>query len=144
VQYEDYRTWESVEGLLLNLEDDGILVEELWDTREELPICGGDWDARVCPGMEIDVMCRELSSWKEDLCYESDEEEDRYWSDGIDGWRSVEGGQKHWWFRRWRHRVEQKKCSMDKQRAHEPSRRSLAFGILAMALFLVVVMVTCS
>ncbi|KAH7094277.1 hypothetical protein FB567DRAFT_585662 [Paraphoma chrysanthemicola] len=145
VQYEEYRTWDSVERLLLNLEDDGLSVEELWDIREELPICGGDWDARVCPGMEIDVMCRSLSDWKEYTRYESDEkEEDWCWGNGKNRRRSTEGGHKHWWFQQWRQEVEQDKWSTHDRSANEPSVRTLTLGILAMVLFLVAVMVACS
>jgi hypothetical protein len=145
LEYRAFATWDRVDALLRNTEEDGTVVEELSNVREDLPICSGDWDARVSPGMEIDVICRKWEFWEGQSCYESDDEEsDWLVDDDIDKWRSVESNKKHWWFESWRRQVEQKISPREIERAHEPSRTTLVVGMLTMVLFLGGVVVTCS
>jgi hypothetical protein len=127
-----------MEALLKEFEDDGTSIRELWDIREEMRIGGGDWEARVYPGMEIDVMCTSTpdSTWEDESACSSDEEESR------GSWRCERQGREHWWFERWRRNVEEQGLTSG-HAMQEPSPRRIWCGAALMALVSVVVLVLC-
>jgi hypothetical protein len=133
-----FARWENMEALLKEFEDDGTSIRELWDIREEMRIGGGDWEARVYPGMEIDVMCTSTpdSTWEDESACSSDEEESR------GSWRCERQGREHWWFERWRKNVEEEGLTSG-HAMQEPSPRRIWCGAASMALVCVVVLVLC-
>ncbi|KAF1849721.1 uncharacterized protein K460DRAFT_360574 [Cucurbitaria berberidis CBS 394.84] len=119
LNYSAFSKWDSVDALLVDLEKDGVLVVQLWDVREEMPICSGDWNARVRPGWEVLVTCVDGTLWGDEgsECGDinsADDEDDYYYYDHharerLDDFVAYEGLEasiKHWWFTRWRQRVE--------------------------------------
>jgi hypothetical protein len=140
LDYAVFAHWENVTALLEELESDGTVIQGLWDVGENMAICSGDWDARVRPGLEVDVVCREPKVWRKHSRRVSDDEED-------EADQELERGdnpllKRHWWFARWRRKVEQDFLASGNA-AREPSRRMLLLGILSMATFLGVVLVLC-
>jgi hypothetical protein len=144
LDYPVFARWENVMALLEDLECDGAVVERLWDAREDMAICSGDWDARVRPGLEVDVICRQTSAeevWRRySPCSRSDEDDEAV--------AALERGdnpllRKHWWFERWRRKVEQE-ALRGRSVVREPSRWMLILGALSMAAFLGVVLVFCA
>jgi hypothetical protein len=90
--------------------------------------------------MEIDVICRRWELLEGESCYGSDDVEDDWMvDDDIDEWRSVESNKTHWWFERWKRKVEQETSPRKIGREYEPSRTTLVVGMLTMVLFLAAV-----
>lgn len=139
VDFATFARWDNVRTLLEGLEDEGATIDELWDLREHMPICGGDWEARVYPGMEIDARCRR--PWDEDVHLNSDDTEDEALEERMRQADKPYVG--HWWFGRWRMKVEQEAMRIGGA-AQEPSRRMVLLGTIAMAAFLGVVIVFCA
>jgi hypothetical protein len=146
VRFLDYSTftrWESVEVLLEDFEDNGAIIEQLWDVRENMRIWRGDWDARVYPGLEVDVICSRPDIWENDWDSSSDSEGDGEEEDEARVWNDVHLGGKRWWFSRWRMKVEQETMGTGGE-VRQPSRKMLWFGALAMATFLGVMVALCT
>jgi len=137
LDYIDLENWEGLEGILEGLECDGIIAQELWDVRQNTPICQGDWDARIHPGCEVDIFCtcRPASSIEDDSdCNSEAEQDSQPWELEMGG---ASGG---WWFNRWRRRVEGNALVCE-QAELEPSRLRVVLGLLSVvALFGVVVL----
>jgi hypothetical protein len=141
LDYGTFARWENVEALLEGFECEGAVVKRLWDVREDMPICRGDWDARVYPGLEVDVACWKTEVWDHDSALGSDSEED-----GLSEVRALHGihaHRKRWWFESWRRKVEQE-IAKGSATVRDPSQKTLVLGILAMATFLGIVLVFCS
>tara|TARA_R110002003_G_scaffold46_2_gene3718 strand:+ start:4621 stop:5052 length:432 start_codon:yes stop_codon:yes gene_type:complete len=67
--------------------------------------------------------------WEGESCYGSNDEDDDWMvDDDIDEWRSVESNKTHWWFERWRRKVEQETTPRKIGREYEPSRTTLVVG----------------
>jgi hypothetical protein len=143
LDYSVFAQWRSVMGLLQDLECDGAVIEQLWDVREDMAICSGDWDARVRPGMEVDALCRHPYPRQDDFRWSSrNKDEDEETIEQLE--RSDNPLlKKHWWFERWRRKVEQE-ALMVGHAVQEPSRRMLVVGILSMATFLGVMLLFCT
>jgi hypothetical protein len=141
LDYSTFARWEHVEALLEGFEGEGATINQLWDVRENMPICSGDWDARVHPGMEIDVACWKTDIWERDSVLSSDDEEDE--KRAVQDWEDIHIHGQRWKFGAWKRKVEQ-----DTMRSgpmlREPSRRTVLLGMLAMATFLGVVMLFCT
>jgi hypothetical protein len=142
LDYSIFARWENIEALLAGFEFDGAVIDGLWDVREDTPIGSGDWNARVYPGLEVDVTCwkpgcfgDEPSASSSDA--DSEEEEQPILWDG-----SRHHGSR-WWFGRWRMKVEQETIGVGGP-VHEPSQRTILLGALAMATFLGYVLVFCA
>jgi hypothetical protein len=143
LDYSIFSRWESIEALLVSFEGDGAVIDELWDVREDMPIGSGDWNARVYPGLEVDVTCWKAGDWEDDPSEfdsgakaESEEEQSLLW----------DGAQHHgkrWWFGRWRMKVEQEAMGAGGA-VHEPPLRTILLGVLAMATFLSIVFGFCA
>ncbi|KAF2026275.1 hypothetical protein EK21DRAFT_74570, partial [Setomelanomma holmii] len=138
LEYDVFKSWHKVDALLRDLEYEGLIIEELRDIRGSLPVCSGDWDARVSPGMEIDVICwdGELSE-DSSSCGSNDDDEDG-------GINDVHYRGKHWWFERRRIRVERNTFASKKNRGKEPTRRVLVLGLVTIILFVAAVIVICA
>jgi hypothetical protein len=146
LSYSTFARWESVEMLLEGFEDEGAVIQQLWDVREDMPIWSGDWEARVCPGLEVDVICSRpgilddesdsSSDWEED---DEEEEEERE----VYGRDAVHAHGKRWWFGRWRMKVEQESMG-NRGAVRQLSRRRVLCGTLAMATFLCIVFALCT
>lgn len=141
LDYGTFARWENVEALLEGFECEGAVAKRLWDVREDMPICKGDWDARVYPGLEIDVACWKYDLWEHDSALGSDDEEDQKCEARAQ--HDVLAHRKRWWFESWRRKVEQE-MAKGSTTGRDPSRRTLMLGILAMTTFLGIVLVFCS
>jgi hypothetical protein len=149
LEFSTFAQWESVEVLLEGFENEGAVIEQLWDVREKMAIWRGDWDARVCPGLEIDVICSRPDLWEDDWDSssesegdEEEEEEEEEEDDAARTWDGVHLGGRRWWFSRWRMKVEQEAMGAGGA-VRQPSGKMLLVGALAMATFLGVVVVLC-
>jgi hypothetical protein len=140
LDFSIFAQWESVEMLLKGFESEGTVIEELWDVREDMAIWSGDWDARVYPGLEVDVTCRKPDVWKDDASCSSDEEE--YETDQALVRDHVYLRGRRWWFARWRMKVEQESMGSGGV-VREPTRLTVFVGALAMATFLGIISVFC-
>jgi hypothetical protein len=150
LDYLAFARWENVMALLEELESDGAVIEQLWDVREDMAMCSGDWDARVRPGLEVDVVCRQASAGHvrrgHSPCSRSDDDDED--DDDDEAVAALKRGnnpllKKHWWFERWRRKVEHEALG-GRRAGREPSRRMLVLGAVSMAAFLGVVVVFCS
>lgn len=139
----DYRTfshWEAMEGLLLDMEKDGIALGGLWDETEKMWICRGDWDARVRPGWDVHVLCQNVQTMLEarrfeDLAESEDfESDDEHWIDEV-----LDQYQEEWCLPRWRIKVEQER-SISKP-MQDPSWIMVALGCASIVLFIAAVVV---
>ena len=117
LDYHIYSKWSNTNALLDELSHDSIIVHELWDVNEDMPISSGDWDARIHPGSVIEAWCcndeRVYHSGDGDDTSNSgddtDRNEDETEGDGDMSWSSsvTDARNEHpWWFARWRERVE--------------------------------------
>jgi hypothetical protein len=144
LEFSTFARWENIEVLLEGFENEGAVIEQLWDVREKMAIWRGDWDARVYPGQEIDVICSRPEIWEDDWDSSSDSEgDDAEQHDEARAWDGVHLGGRRWWFSRWRMKVEQEAMGAGGV-VRQPSRRMLLFGALAMATFLGVVIALCT
>jgi hypothetical protein len=145
LDFSTFARWENIEVLLEGFENEGAVIEQLWDVREKMAIWRGDWDARVYPGLEVDVICSRPDIWEDDWDSSSDSEGDDDEEENGDAWAwdSVHLGGRRWWFSRWRMKVEQEAMGGGGA-VRQPSRRMLLFGALAMATFLGVVIALCT
>ncbi|KAF2833431.1 hypothetical protein CC86DRAFT_400054 [Ophiobolus disseminans] len=147
VKYLDYSTfssWNNVHGLLQDLEDHDVAIEAIWDVRGNTPIGSGDWDARVYPRLEVDIICEWMptSTWDDSSSsgsdggeHEGDEEQqghDKVWPVG-----------KYWWLERWRRRVEQEGL-MNGKKAKDPSSWVVILASVSVAFLFGVVLVLCA
>jgi hypothetical protein len=144
LDYPAFARWENVMALLDDLESDGVVIERLWDVREDMAICSGDWDARVRPGLEVNVDCRQTLAEDVRRGYSprsrSDQDDEAVAALERDDSPLL---RKHWWFERWRRKVEQETLTGGGA-VREPSRRMLVLGAVSMAAFLGVVVVFCT
>lgn len=138
VEFATFARWENVRTLLKGFEDEGTVVNELWDIHEQMPIWSGDWEARVYPGMKIGAMCR--TRWNGEVHCSSDDTEDEVPEEMSRQADQACAG--HWWFGRWRMKVEHETMGVGGA-GREPSRRTVLLGTMAMAAFLGVVIVFC-
>jgi hypothetical protein len=141
LDYSTFARWEHVEALLEGLEGGSASFKQLWDVREAMPICRGDWDARVHPGMEIDVACWKTDRWECGSALSSDDEEDEEM--GAQNWEDMHMHGRRWRFGAWKRKVEQD-TARSRPTLQEPSRRTVLLGMLAMATFLGVVVFFCT
>jgi hypothetical protein len=139
LDFSIFARWESVEVLLEGFEGEGAIIEELWDVREDMPIWGGDWDARVYPGLEVDVTCLKSDVWRDDTSCSSDEEDE---ADDALACGNVQLHGRRWRFGRWRMKVEQESMGAGGV-VQDPSRRTILLGALVMATFLGIVSIFC-
>lgn len=79
VDFSTFRHFGNLNALTTEFEQDGFKLLLLWDSREDMAICHGDWDSRVYPGMKIDVFFEsfgeECSSDYDESDNDSDEED---------------------------------------------------------------------
>jgi hypothetical protein len=145
LDYTTFARWENVEVLLEGFEGEDGVIQQLWDVREDMPIWSGDWDARVYPGQEIDVICSRSIFEENEVDSSSDSEDDDDEEEEIEAQarNDVHPGGHRWWFRRWRMKVEQESMGTGGA-VRQPSRRMLLLGTLAMATFLGIVFVFCT
>jgi len=144
LDYATFARWENVEDLLEGFEGESATIKELWDVREDMPICSGDWNARVHPGMEIDATCWKTDIWEYNSNLSSDDEEDE--EDGkshAQGWDDVHLHGRQWWFGAWKRKVE-REVKKSTSSAREPSWREILLGVLAMATFVSMVVLFCT
>jgi hypothetical protein len=143
LSYSTFARWESIEVLLEGFEDEGAVIQQLWDVREDMPIWSGDWDARVCPGLEIDVICSRHGILDDESDSSSDWDEDEEEESEARARDAMHTGGKRWWFGRWRMKVEQESMG-NHGTVRQPSRRRVLCGTLAMATFLCIVFALCA
>lgn len=141
LDYATFARWENVEDLLEGFEGESATIKQLWDVREDMPICSGDWDARVHPGMEIDVTCWKTDTCEYDSILSSDDEEDE--KGNAQGWEDVHLHGRRWWFGAWKRKVEQE-VAKSTSSVRDPSRREILLGMLAMATFVGMVVLFCT
>ncbi|KAF1940622.1 hypothetical protein EJ02DRAFT_318720, partial [Clathrospora elynae] len=120
LDYHTFSRWRGLAELLQELSKDGIVVDHLWDTSEDMRVSSGDWDARVRPGWKVDVLCgantNELSrSSVYDRCSSSENNDDSDSDSDEDGGDDMSESEDNsdavrrerpWWFARWKERVE--------------------------------------
>jgi hypothetical protein len=128
--------WTSLYALLDGWKKDGIIVSDLWDVNENMPVFSRDWDARVRPGWVVELRCCNDESgyfgrgydgysdgygdWNgssedgddtsEDACgYETESD------NGVSGKRLSKSvtSQHPWCFKRWRERVEEERVKRE-------------------------------
>lgn len=142
VDYGTFSCWSAIEGLMMDMEKDGIVCEELWDISESMRVCKGDWDARVRPGWDIHVHCQDVPMVLETPYLEDDSdsgsedagsEEDRWIDDVLDHYRE------EWCLPRWRDKVEPKRPRSIA--IQEPSRTMLIAGCVSVVLFIIAAIV---
>ncbi|KAH3905012.1 hypothetical protein HBI56_217870 [Parastagonospora nodorum] len=141
LDYLTFARWENVKDLLEGFEGESATIKQLWDVREDMPICSGDWDARVHPGMEIDVICWKTDMWEYDSGLSSDDEEDA--KGHAQGWEDVHLHGRRWWFGAWKRKVEQE-VAKSTSSVRDPSRGEILLGVLAMATFVGMVVLVCT
>ncbi|KAL5113219.1 hypothetical protein ACEQ8H_008914 [Pleosporales sp. CAS-2024a] len=105
LEYSTFADWNHVEALLQEIEGEGAAPRQLWDVHEDMPICRGDWAARVHPGMEVDVSWRKTDDWDCSSSLSSDDAKDAH--EGARRRGHVPLHQERWWFGAWKRRVEQ-------------------------------------
>jgi hypothetical protein len=149
--YEAFVGWASVDALLDELNDDGIIVYQLWDVTEDMEVNSGDWEARVRPGWKLDMYCQHSDHYERPSdCisddYESDDSDGEEDEDQSDKERHIERTsdaaklERQWWFARWKKRVEKEKCR--KKKAHqEPSWIVMLIWASSMVAFIALVSV---
>lgn len=138
LDYGTFSRWSAVERLMVDMEEDGMFCEELWDVSECMRVCKGDWDARVRPGWDIHALCQIMPAVLEARYLEGDSdsgsddpesEGDQWLDDVLDHYQEEE-----WCLPRWMDKVEpERSMSIDQ----EPSWTMLALGCVSMALFIV-------
>jgi len=139
LDFTTFAHWDNMQTILNDLEKDGMVVEELWDVHEDMRVGSGDWDARVRPGLEIDAMCVR-SAWEDDSsCSSGDCEEGGV---ELELRHGEQPRRKHWWFERWRRRVERESL-MSGEAVQEPSRLMVLLGTILMVLVFGTVLVLC-
>jgi hypothetical protein len=134
--YRTFSKWTSLYALLDEWKQDGVVVSDLWDVEENMPVFGGDWDARVRPGWVVELRCCNDESGYFGRGYDG-------YSDGYgDGYSSSEDGddtsedacgyetesdngmsgksrsksvtsQHPWTFKRWKERVEKERVKRE-------------------------------
>jgi hypothetical protein len=126
LDFSTFAHWSAIHALQQDLLNDGLRIVSLHDVHANTPIGSGDWDARVYPGMEVDVFfsdglsCAETE--EDDSEYNSDDEESREeWSHAC--------RKKHWWFERWRVRVEHDRRN-GRVGKREPGWKAVVLGAL--------------
>lgn len=139
LHYGTFSRWSALEGLMTDLEKDGMIIEEIWDVVEQMRVCGGDWDARVRPGWNLQVHCQNVQT-----CLDGNRPEDGSDSEDTDDeeecWvDEILGQYQEWCLPRWRDRVEQEK-SINRY-AKEPSWVMLGLGCLSTLFFIVAVII---
>lgn len=138
LDYGTFSRWDAIEDLLMDIENDGILVGELWDQNEKMRICPGDWDARVRPGWDIHIRCQNTQTIREGYQTENDSEisesDEEHWADDI-----LDQYREDWCLPRWRVKVE-KETSTSKS-LEEPSRIVIALGCASVILFIIAVVI---
>ena len=140
LDYETFSRWSAIEGLIVDMEEDGIFVEEFWDVAEGMRVCRGDWDARVRPGWDVHVLCHSARAFLEEKPFEDDSDSEGYESD-EERWIDdvLDQYQEEWCLPRWRERVEQERSiSVQMQ---EPSWTVLSLGCAWILIFIVAVVV---
>ncbi|KAH7389654.1 hypothetical protein DE146DRAFT_620294 [Phaeosphaeria sp. MPI-PUGE-AT-0046c] len=138
LDFATFAQWESVRTLLEGFEGEGAIIDGLWDVREKMPIWSGDWEARVYPGLEVDARCRK----PHELQVHSSSDDPEEGGPGEALRHSSEPCARHWWFGRWRMKVEQETMGIGGA-VREPSRRMVLLGVVAMGVFLGIVFVFC-
>ncbi|OAK99752.1 hypothetical protein IQ06DRAFT_189940, partial [Phaeosphaeriaceae sp. SRC1lsM3a] len=142
LDFATFARWESVRMLLEGFEGEGAVIDELWDIREQMPIWSGDWEARVYPGLEVEATCRKpADGGMHCRSDDADDTDDEALEELM--WHTSEPGARHWWFGRWRMRVEQETMGIGGA-GQEPSRRTVLLGTVAVAVFVGIVSVFCS
>ncbi|KAJ8109275.1 hypothetical protein OPT61_g7588 [Boeremia exigua] len=140
LDYGTFSHWSAVEGLMIDMEEDGMIFEELWDVNESMKICMGDWDARVRPGWDVHVHCQsgqamlETRYLEEDSDSEYSESEEDHWIDEI-----LDPYQEEWCLPRWREKVELEKSKIIAMQ--EPSWIMLGLGCASVTLFIIAAVV---
>lgn len=137
LDYGTFSRWSAIEGLMIDMEEDGIYCEELWDVSECMRVCKGDWDARVRPGWDIHALCQDMPAVLEAHYLDSDSDdgsedpeiEEDHWIDDV-----LDAYQEEWCLPRWRGKVEPGRSISI---AQEPSWTMLALGCASVALFIV-------
>jgi hypothetical protein len=139
LDYAALSRWESMEDLLEAFAHDGIVTEELWDVHQEMCIGAGDWNARMRPGVELDVICAHMGNSSD--CSSEDEEDEDVWGSGA----CDESVGKHlsrehcWWFERWRRRVEGEVLPG----GQESPRLNVVLGIVSVTMLIGLALLLC-
>lgn len=142
LDFATFDRWASMEVMLKGFEDDDIVIEQLWDVQENMPIGSGDWDARLRPGSEIDAICEGqlLTTWEDDSSCSSEEyERHRPLETRVDSQQT----EMKWWFARWKQSVERPMVGGGK-RVHEPSSQGVLLGAILVVLVFATVLVFCA
>ncbi|KAF2625342.1 hypothetical protein BU25DRAFT_460458 [Macroventuria anomochaeta] len=140
LDYGTFSRWTAVERLMVDMEQDGIIIGELWDVVEKMRVCSGDWNARVRPGWDVHVHCQDArvilrtGQFEDDSDSEGLESDEEGWVDEV-----LDQYQEEWCLPRWRVRVEQER-SINGQ-SQEPSWMVLGLGCVSMVFFIVAVVV---
>lgn len=142
LDYGTFSHWAAIEGFMFDMEEDGILWEELWDATESMIVGEGDWDARVRPGWYLHVHCQHSAAMLESPYFEDEtdsesedlESEGEHWIDDVLGHY-----QEEWCLPRWRHKIELEKSI--NAAMQEPSWIMLVLGCISVALFMVAAVV---
>lgn len=139
LEYGTFSRWTALEGLMIDLEKDGMVIQELWDGIEKMRVCGGDWDARVRPGWYLDVAFRSETRLQKDWIEDDSDSEDS--EDDEDRWvdEVLDEYQKEWCLPRWRNKVEQETPA--RRYAKEPSRVVVGVACISIVFFVVAVVV---
>ncbi len=141
LDYGTFSRWSAVEGLMMDMKDDGMRFEELWDVNESMRICRGDWDARARPGWDVQAHCQNGRAMLETRYLEDDSESEYSESEG-DQWIDaiLEPYQDEWCLPRWREKVELDNPKPITMQA-EPSWTLLTLGCVSIILFVVAAVV---
>lgn len=141
LDYKTFSRWDAIEGLMVDMKNDGIIIEELWDRKEKTRIWSGDWNARVRPGLDVHVHCQQAHGFLDQGASEGDGDSEYPDDEAKQRCTNIELGkdQDEWCFHRWRGRVERAK-SKHKQ-MQEPSWLMLALGCSSMLFFFIAVIV---
>lgn len=136
LDYGTFSHWDAIEGLLVDVEKEGIVIGELWDENEKMRIRRGDWDARVRPGWDVHVRCQDLQLVTEACQSEDDSDSDALESDD-DRWLDdvLDNYQEDWCLPRWRDKVEQDNSAS--KYLQEPSWIIIALGFASVVLFII-------
>ncbi len=138
LDYGTFARWDAMKGLIEDIESDGAVIEQLWDTRESMMVSGGDWDARVCHEWSIHVRCMEA---RRDSAIELSDESDSEACDSNDEtlYDAEAEEEDDWCLARWRRRVEQQRSMHE--HVQEPSWIMLVLGSALVICFVITVLV---
>lgn len=140
LDYGTFSRWSAMESFVLDMENEGIIIEEFWDVAENMRVWSGDWDARVRPGWDVYVQCQDVQAVLRKQRFEDDSNSEDYESDG-ERWTEdiLNQYQEDCCLPRWKDRAQKEKLISG--RMQEPSWMALSLGCASMVVFVVTVVI---